>query len=278
MSLNRVVIPSPNYSSRSGSSVRLIVIHTAEGATTIQSLGAFFANPSSQVSSHTGVDDTPNTVGEYVQRSMKAWTAANANPVAIQTELCAFASWTSAQWNQHPTMLQNCAKWIAEEAAYFNIPIVRLTPAQAQSNGRGVCGHVDLGNWGGNHWDPGPNFPMDQVIAMAQGNTPPTPTPPPTEDDTMAITPVIQPWANQLSIAQVSLNSLWHKWSTDGGKTWNNEVLIGPSGAPVKASLKNVVSISTEENTMFITTEDDSNKAWVSRQSRGGQWDTRATP
>src|SRR5215469_14780527 len=177
MALNRIPIWSPNYSSRGGSSVRLIVIHTAEGATTIQSLGAFFANPSSQVSSHTGIDDTPNTVGEYVQRPMKAWTAANANPVAIQTELCAFASWTSAQWNQHPTMLQNCAQWIAEEAAAFNIPITRLTPAQAQSNGRGVCGHVDLGSWGGNHWDPGPNFPMDQVIQMAKGQQPgPAPT------------------------------------------------------------------------------------------------------
>ena len=49
VALRRVWIPSPNYSSRGGTAVRLIVVHTAEGATTYQSLGSFFANPSSGV-------------------------------------------------------------------------------------------------------------------------------------------------------------------------------------------------------------------------------------
>lgn len=188
MPLKRISIPSPNYSARN-SSVRLVVIHTAEGATTIQSLGSYFANPNSQVSSHTGIDDTPNTIGEYVARPNKAWTAANANPVAIQTELCAFARWDSAEWSRHPTMLSNCAQWIAEECAYYNIPIRRLTPAQAQGSAAGICGHVDLGAWGGNHWDPGPNFPMDQVIAQAAGQSPTPPTPQQESDDMIDATP-----------------------------------------------------------------------------------------
>src|SRR5262245_48377586 len=79
MTLKRIQIPSPFYSSRN-SSVRLLVLHTAEGSTTIESLGAWFQNPSAQVSSHTGADDKVNTVGEFVNRSMKAWTQANANP------------------------------------------------------------------------------------------------------------------------------------------------------------------------------------------------------
>ena len=74
MTLNRVAIPSPNYSSRGGTAVRLIVLHTAEGALTYQSLGNFFANPSSGVSSHAGIDDTPGTIGVYVKRGDKAWT------------------------------------------------------------------------------------------------------------------------------------------------------------------------------------------------------------
>jgi hypothetical protein len=74
-------------------------------------------------------------------------------------------------------MLQNAAAWVAEEAAAFGIPITRLTPQQAQGNGRGVCQHSDLGRWGGGHVDCGPGFPMDQVIAMAQGQGPsPAPT------------------------------------------------------------------------------------------------------
>src|SRR5215467_13827140 len=182
MTLTRISYPSPNYSSRGGAAVRLIVLHTAEGSRTIESLGSFFGNSSSQVSSHAGADDKVNTVGIYVQRANKAWTAANYNPVAIQIELCAFAAWSEAEWNQHPNMLDNCAKWIAEEAAAFGIPIVKLNASQAQGTGRGVCQHRDLGAGGGGHTDCGNGFPIDKVLQMAGGTAPPptpTPTPPP---------------------------------------------------------------------------------------------------
>jgi hypothetical protein len=183
VTLVRKWIGSPNYSGRGGSAVRLIVLHTAEGSTTIESLGSYFANPASQVSSHTGIDDTPGTVGEFVKRDQKAWTAADANPYSVQTELCAFAAWTPAQWAAHPNMLDNCAKWIAEEAAAFSIPIVRLNATQAQDGrSRGVCQHVDLGSAGGGHWDCGGGFPMDQVITQAvHGSSAPAPE----EDDSM---------------------------------------------------------------------------------------------
>jgi peptidoglycan hydrolase-like protein with peptidoglycan-binding domain len=145
-------------------------------------LGNFFASSSSGVSSQVGIDDTANTVGEYVKRSNKAWTQGNANPVSTSAELCAFASWSPAEWDRHTNMLNNCAQWIAEEAAAFGIPIVRLTPAQAQGNGRGVCQHIDLGSWGGGHVDCGPSFPMDRVLQMAggkPGTAPPSTAPPP---------------------------------------------------------------------------------------------------
>ena len=181
MSLKRVSIPSPCYSSRGGSSVRLIVLHTAEGATTYQSLGSYFQNSANQVSSHVGIDDTPNTVGQYVQRGNKAWTSANANPVAVQAELCAFAAWSASEWNKHDNMLRNCAAWIAEEAATFNIPIVALSDGAAQGSGRGVCEHRQLGSWGGGHSDCGSNFPISQVLSWAAGGgSQPTPQPPPT--------------------------------------------------------------------------------------------------
>jgi hypothetical protein len=189
MALKRVGIPSPNQSSRGGAKVRLIVLHTSEGASTYQSLGNFFANPSSQVSSHVGTDDTPNTVGEYVGRSNKAWTAANANPVAVQNELCTPSGgylWTDAQWRSHPNMLANVAQWIKEESAAFGIPIVGLSPSQAQGGAAGVCQHKDLGSWGGGHVDCGSGFPMAYVLSLATGGAPapgpgpgPTPTPPP---------------------------------------------------------------------------------------------------
>lgn len=166
--LTRKAIPSPNYSSRGGSKVRLIVIHTAEGARTIEELGNFFANSSSGVSSHTGIDDKKGVIGEYVKRGNKAWTAGNANPVAVQTELCAFAKWSTSEWDKHPNMLENCARWVAEEAAQFDIPITKLSASQAQGSGRGVCQHNDLGSWGGGHWDCGGGFPINDVLSRAK--------------------------------------------------------------------------------------------------------------
>lgn len=180
MALNRVAIPSPNYSGRGGARVTTIVLHTAEGALTYQALGNFFASPSAGVSSHTGIDDTAGTIGEYVPRAYKAWTAANANPWSVQAELCAFAAWDAAEWDRHPTMLRNAADWIAEEAAAFGIPLELLDPGQAQDPGYpGVCQHADLGAMGGGHWDCGPDFPIDRVLDMARGGAEPEPEPEP---------------------------------------------------------------------------------------------------
>ena len=172
MALNRVAIPSPNYSSRGGTAVRLVVLHTAEGSRTYQSLGSYFQNPASGVSSHVGIDDTPGTVGEYVQPGNKAWTQGNANPYSVAAELCAFAAWSLPEWQGHGTMLQNTAQWVAEECARFGIPLRKLTASQAQGGQAGVCQHADLGASGGGHWDCGPGFPMDDVLAMAAGQPP----------------------------------------------------------------------------------------------------------
>lgn len=168
MPLTRKFIPSPNFSARETDDVRLIVLHTAEGARTIESLGDYFSKPGIDVSSHAGADNKANTIGEYVKPHHKAWTQANANPISVSLELCGFAAWPEDEWYKHPRMLENCARWIAEEAARFRIPIVRLSPSAAKGSGRGVVQHVDLGSWGGGHHDCGSGFPMQHVLEMAR--------------------------------------------------------------------------------------------------------------
>jgi hypothetical protein len=228
MPLNRIAIPSPNYSSRGGADVRLIVLHTAEGATTIESLGSFFANPASGVSSHAGIDDTVNTVAEYVRRDWKAWTAGNANPVAVQAELCAFAAWDTATWNSHPNMLANTAAWVAEEAAHFGIPLVKLTAEQAQGGGRGVCQHNDLGSWGGGHWDCGPGFPIDAVVALAAGvTTPPAPAPAPPA----GVPPYPGSPLADLTVSDAAL--VWQSQMSARGWTINTDGAYGPASAQI---------------------------------------------
>jgi hypothetical protein len=181
MTLVRHWIPSPNYSSRGGSGVRLVIVHTAEGARTYQELGNYFAGSGAGVSSHVGIDDQAGHCGEYVKPPNKAWTAGDANPYAIQAELCGFAAWGPSEWERHPNMLDNTARWIAEECKRYGLPIQKLSAGQTAS-GRGVCGHVDVSGPGG-HWDPGNSFPWDKVIAAAKsgGHVYGPPAPPPWE-------------------------------------------------------------------------------------------------
>jgi hypothetical protein len=227
MVLRRDWIGSPNYSARN-SGVRLVVCHTAEGALTYQSLGSFFSSSSAGVSSHVGVDDSPGVIGEYVRRQDKAWTQANANPYSVAAELCAFAAWSPAEWAKHPTMLSNTAAWVAEECAAFGIPLRRLSASQAQSGQAGVCQHVDLGAAGGNHWDCGPGFPMDDVIAMAAGGAPSAPPSPLEEDEDMTSLQV----GTQIHVWAELNNRTIHYWQEtvgpDAGK-WNAEYLNLPS-------------------------------------------------
>lgn len=237
MGLQRIWMPSPNYSSRGGSSVRLIVLHTAEGATTIESLGNFFASSSSGVSSHVGADDKLGKVGEYVTRGNKAWTQANYNPVAVSMELCGFASWSDSTWrNSHANMLNNCARWIAEEAGKYGLPITRLSASQAQGSGRGVCQHVDLGSGGGGHVDCGSGFPMDHVLNMARdmfaggdgggGSTPPPSTgqqAPPLHVDYFGVS----------HNSQVSDVQVWQAQMSARGWTIDVDCIFGPQSENV---------------------------------------------
>lgn len=191
MALQRTWIASPNYGGRGGAQVRLIVLHTSEGAQDYSSLGNYFKG-NVQASSHVGIDNrSAGVIGEYVRRGNSAWTQASANPVSVSAELCtpagAAAGWSRDYWlNVQTVMLDNAAAWVAEEAAAFGIPLAALSPGQAQGSGRGVCQHSDLGSWGGGHYDCGSGFPLDYVLSRAGGSggaPPPSGSAPPLSVD-----------------------------------------------------------------------------------------------
>jgi hypothetical protein len=243
MALKRVWIPSPNYSSRGGASVRLIVIHTAEGARTIESLGSFFQGDVG-ASSQVGADNQDNTVGEYVSRGNKAWTQSEFNPVATSMELCGFASWSTDEWkNNNHNMLENCAKWIAEEAAHFGVPITRLSASQAQGSGHGVCQHVDLGSRGGGHHDCGSGFPMDYVLDMARGGGGDAATT--TEEDSLITSAVSA--SGSFHVFELDGGWIWYTYQSKGKTNWNGGAEgKGPAGMSRFCEAKDVVSIEAE--------------------------------
>jgi hypothetical protein len=178
MALKRIWYPSPHHSGRSGS-VRLVVLHTTEGATTIESLANWFANPAAKVSSHVGADNQRiGTIAEYVRRDRAAWAQGNYNSASICIEMCTPAGaangWSRDYWlSKQGWLLDNTAAWIAEEARFYGIPVVKLSPSQATGGGRGLCGHVDIQPQ--DRTDPGRGFPWDYVISKATGGQPAEP-------------------------------------------------------------------------------------------------------
>lgn len=163
------MIPSPNHSARRGGPVRLVVVHTAEGSRTVESLGSWFSSAARAVSSHAGIDD--RCIETYVPYDRAAWTLRSGNGISDNVELCGFARWDRDEWMQHGRMLELTAQWIRERCRARDIPIRKLTPEQVKAGQAGVCGHLDwtVGMRDGTHTDPGGSFPWEHVIALAGG-------------------------------------------------------------------------------------------------------------
>ena len=179
MALTEIWMPSPHYSTSRGPYNKL-VFHTTEGAMKIRDLGAWFANPSAQCSSHHGADNYERGVfGAYVREDHKAWTQGNANPYCLSIELCAYASWSRSTWlNDKGTLVDNAAEWLAYMVGKYGVPWTLLSDSQAQNpDVRGICQHVNFGSWGSGHHDCGSGFPADVVVDKAKkqggGTAPP---------------------------------------------------------------------------------------------------------
>lgn len=167
-------------SARGSRPVSLIVVHTAEGARTAESLGAYFYRPDIQASSHVGID--ASKILQYVPYDRAAWTVRSGNPISDNAELCGFAAWTRDEWlNNHRNMLDLTAQWITARAQARRIPLTKLTPVQVAQNAWGIIGHADwtYGMHDGTHTDPGVTFPWDYVMSKVGGTPPPPPPPPP---------------------------------------------------------------------------------------------------
>jgi hypothetical protein len=158
---------SPNRSSRNDTSVTWLAVHTAEGATTAESLANYLADPAKQVSYHTVCDD--NTTIQCVPFADEAWAMLGGNPRADQICCTGFAAWSRDTWMAHRGMLDRIAYWLAARAKARGIPISHIGAVGVAQRSSGVIGHYDytVGANDGTHTDPGPNFPWDYVINKA---------------------------------------------------------------------------------------------------------------
>ncbi|WP_374238331.1 peptidoglycan-binding protein [Mycobacterium sp. PSTR-4-N] len=183
---------SPNrYHPRGLPAPRWIVVHTQEGGRTARDLAAYLANPASKVSYHAVNDDHESlkSVGE----DDAPWAAAGANKYGFHICLAgSYSAWSRGKWletdasdgKNEDAELTAAAKIIAWWCRKYKIPAEYIGGKGIPWGRDGICGHMDLGTWGGGHHDPGPNFPWDELIrrvkAFLAGAAPtPLPTPVP---------------------------------------------------------------------------------------------------
>jgi hypothetical protein len=166
------MIPTANHSSRNGARVRLVVLHTTEGARDVASLGAYFQRVSN-ASYHGAMDD--QRFESYVNYSEASWSILGANPFSDNAAFCAFASWDRTEWLRHGRMLDLGAAWVADRCMARNLPIRRLSLPEVAAAARdprhpgGVIMHRDY-TWAtgdGTHTDCGNGLPWDVILNRA---------------------------------------------------------------------------------------------------------------
>lgn len=101
----------------------------------------------------------------------QAWGAMpQGNRRGLHTCVMGRAGWSRDRWLQEGKMLERTAMRYAEWSRLYGIPLVKITAYQARAGERGIVGHADISEaWDESyHWDPGPDFPYDVVIARAK--------------------------------------------------------------------------------------------------------------
>lgn len=158
----------------------LIVIHcTANDATpTEEATYAKNRRDSSPTSAHFYAGDFSPALVQGLPLSRDAWHGAShvPNQHGYAVEVTGQAYWSRSTWTADMRDIQATAKAVRLMAQRSGIPLRVLTTEQllyfkdhqTLTNG-GVCTHAQCTTvFGGTHTDPGPGFPMDLVVSLAQ--------------------------------------------------------------------------------------------------------------
>lgn len=162
-----------------------VVIHVtdgAEGPTAAENGAAYDKVRPMQVSTHLFVDS--DSAVREVRDGDTAYAAyPKGNALGIQVEICGSAAQTVAQWHDGASAatLALAAYEVAVLCQDHNLPVRHLSVAECRAawydpsaSTRGIVSHYDVTRAypedGGDHTDPGPNFPWDEFLAMVRGH------------------------------------------------------------------------------------------------------------
>lgn len=151
--------------------LRLVVIHTMEAPeapTTAENIAAYFASGAVVASAHACVDQ--DSVVVCLPPSDTAFAAPGANADGYQIEHAGYASQDGAGWAdaESQSMLRLSAAHARAIALAAGIPLRHLSDDELAAGAAGFVGHDQVSRVyrRSDHWDPGPNFPWSQYMAL----------------------------------------------------------------------------------------------------------------
>ncbi len=149
---------------RTARSIRLVVLHSAEG-TSAQGVANHFARSDVQASTQLAVDD--NECYRMLPDLVVPWGAPGANSDGLHVEFCGYARWERSEWLEHESMLQRTAWKVAKWCWQYGISPRYLNDKQlASGTARGIVTHVQVSRVfkRSTHWDPGEGFPLNVFL------------------------------------------------------------------------------------------------------------------
>lgn len=142
-----------NYSSRSGTAIDTIVIHTTQGS--YAGSISWFQNPAAEVSAHYVIRSSDGEITQMVHEADKAWHVGTYNSRSIGIEHEGYVD-DPGRWYTD-AMYRSSAALTRYLCDKYGIPIDRTH----------IIGHVEAP--GATHTDPGPGWDWDRYMALVRG-------------------------------------------------------------------------------------------------------------
>ena len=200
-----------------------IVLHAMqapERLTTAEGTANYFASTSVKASAHFSCD-ADSTVQSVRIRDI-AYGAPGANRLSIHVEQAGYSEQSAADWSDaysQRMLREQVAPLVAQLVKASGIPIRFVDAAALKRGERGITTHNECSKaFGGDHWDPGPSYPMGQVLDVARlwvaGTS--TTAPPAPGPSTPTPLPVFTAKGNEMILQRNG--QLWIFWSTTDGR------------------------------------------------------------
>lgn len=201
-----------------------IVLHAMqapERLTTAEGTANYFAVTTVKASAHFSCD-ADSTV-QSVRLKDVAYGAPSANRLGVHVEQAGYSEQSAADWSDEfsqKMLREQVAPLVAKLAVTCGIPIRFVDAAGLLRGENGITTHHECSKaFGGDHWDPGPGYPIGQLIDLARAASGITTTPAPTPGPVTTTPPPVFPSSKGQPMATLQRgDKLWYFTVTSDGR------------------------------------------------------------